>query len=368
MYRLLTVAGGTTLYTDYAPMFGTDPGSWSDFFGDMETVAVALGFTLRQYVPGTYAARLDLAGSGLWTIGSTIRVNTRNATESEFRHGNLGTYSFAMWGSSSASDFVTVDVIGKKLFENEETIERYRVQSNEMGNNLTPSGGITPASTIPDLESAWSMNAGTLGSSGNPDVPLPRGWYGRWGSTLSTDAWSYIRKVTRIASSITTTGIAHGFTRHPMDKSQTGGSSLDAITATYQPEFFIHQHEPAFACPWPNARRSQLIGVRITPGGTAVNSSWYENTPTNSTYLNWTDAAARAFGTPFNQGDVDTMATGAKGIWLGSNDADGRNDSKAIGEVWGISNADDGAFAGVYGDAPRMNIGTLIEAFWDPRG
>ena len=368
------------LYTDFFPSFATDVGSWSDFFGQQQVADLAAGFTLRQYVPGTYAARLDLAALGLWPDGSgaasTININTRSALTGEFRHGAVGTYSFGIWGCKSANDFLVVDVTGKKLWEDMETTERYEIRANEVGLNVAPAGGIVPASTLPDLISPWMMNAGTLGADTFPDVPQPRGWYGRWGSTPSDDAWLYIKSVRRVASSIDVTGTSHGWARHPFFKSLEGEEDLVPPTgkeANYFPEFFIHQHEPMFHTPWPNAKRSQLIAVRIVAGAGGITTNYTDfSVSTLPSYLVFSDSGARSLGV----GDVNNLGDGATtpgvvGAWVGENTVEGRLDSRSTGEVWGISNSDDTAIASgiasTLGDGPVLDMGSIVEAWWDPR-
>ena len=71
-----------------------------------------------------------------------------------------------------------------------------------------------------------------------------------------------------------------------------------------------------------------------------------------------------------NLGDGATTP-GVVGAWVGENTVEGRLDSRSTGEVWGISNSDDTAIASgiasTLGDGPVLDMGSIVEAWWDPR-
>jgi hypothetical protein len=78
----------------------------------------------------------------------------------------------------------------------------------------------------------------------------------------------------------------------------------------------------------------------------------------------WQDAFSRA--TLSGQTDFFAGAPGA-GFWIDSPDQF-MNRDKIVGDVWGFSNSDDPVGqATPVGDAPKLNTGAVVEAWWDPR-
>jgi len=339
---------GFVLYTDFFPMFGHDclSSRW-EFQGTHSVLEGSPFFTvLRQYRPGFTALPLYATIAGLpqlapVQLGVRVAVANRPALSHAARNAH-GAVQLGLWGSINAADTITVLLDGTEWHTG-------RAQREQ----LTVTAANAEASNTLDLISPWVINVGTT------ENPIPRGWYGRWGVARSKLAWREIRGITPIVKTIDVTGKVHGFTQHPM-KGFSAANMPTEGNAVYVPEIFLTCCEPMFHTPWPSAKLSELIAVRVIPGGTGLMDEW-GSLPSGYT------------GSPFYQDGFSRKTPGqagtdyfslAPGVAPWVRDVNGQGP----GDVWGLGNMDDTPNATPVGDAPKLHVGAIVEAWWDPGG
>jgi len=353
------------------PTYAWDPGNWYDFFDSgvfpesqlsLGTFSPGVPMTQRQYEPGTYAIRLDRPD----LFVGKFAINTRSGA-SQFFLDQTGTLSVGLWGCLPSDSGAKVTVVVKglnfwTLLPQQETITVEARNGAASGSNATH----------PDLMSPWKVNAGTA------LAPQPRGWLGRWGTAHSRFAWASVQEVNFKSVTVSITGWIHGFDKHPME--HNGGSNLTYVNLgapfnwtpdplRYYPELFLHAHEASFRSPWAGASMRQLRGIRLIRGEAGmpmIQDAGEEGYPLvpGTSYL--------IFAKGFARGDSERGLNelfdppgpnlGARNIWFGSPD----NVGEAVrGDVWGFQNADD-VIQGSFGDGPYHDVGTMVEAWWDP--